>query len=94
MPLSIVYVLPFHHSIILFSVATAREQPSSAVAYNESCKYINIVYISYLVVVVFEMHITFRNHGFLVDLKNKADINILYKCYTNIIIAYIIKHLK
>ena len=77
MPSSIVYTLPFHYSIILFSVATAREQPSPAVAYNEpgSCKYIKIV--SYLVVVVFEMHITFRNHAFLFDLKNKAVIKLL-----------------
>ena len=65
----IVLVLQFDCYIILFSVATAREQPSPAVGYEEtdSCKYIKIV--SYLVAVIFEMHLPFKNHAFFVNRK-------------------------
>ena len=53
----VVYVLPFHHSIIFFSVATAREQPSSAVGNGydeaESCKYIKI--LLFLVAVTYDI---------------------------------------
>ena len=72
MRLYVVYVLPFDYCIILFSVATVGEQPGSAVVYEEtdSCKYIKIV--SYLVAVIFEMHLSFN----FVNLKNIADIKI------------------